>query len=330
MPDTALTQLSGPSAIKRYVEDGNAVEEPSKRHKSFADGLEKHPHYWDELGNVVVQVEATLFKLHGPNLSRQSVYFEELFRCKSDEFKGLPMHFVSSTDVKDLEVLLFALENAVTFFTESPSFDTIASLLRVSTSLKFPKFRNFAVHSLTNAWPDDLDKVADDGKWLKYAAETVTLARDYDVPSLLKRALYELLRTPGFTKTDADISQHDLRLLGKAREELSAAWLSIVIVEHHSCVRTTKQCRGFFKQPSLLHGIIRYMHDPIVGLEYLQKCADGLWTSTICGSCKVEKARFWKETRTSIWAKLDLWLELKIPLISAHESGEPSSSDLHP
>jgi hypothetical protein len=87
-----------------------------------------------------------------------------------------------------------------TYPIEPPSFDYIASLLRTSTTLNFPKFREFAIHSLNEAWPSDLDSFIVGLKWHERAAETVTLARTFNVPSLLKRALYELLRTPGFSK----------------------------------------------------------------------------------------------------------------------------------
>jgi hypothetical protein len=87
-----------------------------------------------------------------------------------------------------------------TYFIAPPSFEVISSLLRVSTVLKFPKFREFAVHSLTSAWSVELESFSKDSKWLEYAAETVTLARECDVTYVLKRALYELVRTPGFTK----------------------------------------------------------------------------------------------------------------------------------
>jgi hypothetical protein len=87
-----------------------------------------------------------------------------------------------------------------TYHIETPSFDYIASLLRTSTTLNFPKFREFAIHCLNEAWPSDLENFVVGFKWHEHAAETVTLARTFDVPSLLKRALYELLRTPGFSK----------------------------------------------------------------------------------------------------------------------------------
>jgi hypothetical protein len=81
---------------------------------------------------------------------------------------------------------------------ESPPFQIVASILRCSTALEFPKFREFAVHTLMNAWPDDLERFSIPLKWPEYAADTVSLGRQYNIPGVLKRALYELMRTRGF------------------------------------------------------------------------------------------------------------------------------------
>jgi len=111
--DDAPTQSLNPNAMKRRVGDVDSVGEPTKRHKPTVNEPRKHARCWDEHGNVVLQIEATLFRLHGPMLARQSNFFEELFRCKAEVVEGIPLHFVSSTNVKDFEVLLFVLENAV-------------------------------------------------------------------------------------------------------------------------------------------------------------------------------------------------------------------------
>jgi len=68
-------------------------------------------------------------------------------------------------DVKDFEVLLDAIENAITYHIEPPSFEYVASLLRVSTILDFPKFREFAIHCMDEAWPTELGNFAVGSKW---------------------------------------------------------------------------------------------------------------------------------------------------------------------
>lgn len=70
----------------------------------------------------------------------------------------------------------------------------------MSTTLKFSQFREVAVHYLEEAWPNALADFDVQLQWPEHSAKIVLLAREYNVPSILKRALYELLRTPGFTK----------------------------------------------------------------------------------------------------------------------------------
>ena len=100
----------------------------------------------------------------------------------------------------ELRRLIFLIRS---YSIETPPFQIIASILRSSTELKFPKFREFAVHTLTNAWPDDLRGFSIQLKWPEYAADTVSLGRQYNISGVLKRALYELMRTRGFTSVSS-------------------------------------------------------------------------------------------------------------------------------
>jgi hypothetical protein len=204
---------------------------PRDDHVDFSKGRRasdprvlRHPHFWDTTGNVMLQMGSTLFRLHGSTLARHSPFFEDILRVKPRQdiqVDGALLHclVLDKTTVEEVEVLLDAMENAVyvtepcslshvtytsfyvrTYHVETPSFEYIASLLRVSTTLDFPKFREYAIHCLDEAWPSDLANFAVGSKWHEHAAETVALARNFDVPSVLKRALYELVRTPGFSK----------------------------------------------------------------------------------------------------------------------------------
>jgi hypothetical protein len=80
------------------------------------------------------------------------------------------------------------------YLLECPTFEVVASILRVSTVLDFPKLREYAVHCLMDAWPVQLEKFSVTSKWLEYSAAALQLAKDCDVPIIRKRALYELVR----------------------------------------------------------------------------------------------------------------------------------------
>ncbi|KAI0086015.1 hypothetical protein BDY19DRAFT_895481 [Irpex rosettiformis] len=90
-------------------------------------------------------------------------------------------------------------------------------------------------------WPDELSCVTP--THLPHPAETVIIARKHNVPSLLKRAFYELLRTEGLAKVNllpeghtspegsdiigcAKLSDADLLRLLDGREKLGLAWVS--------------------------------------------------------------------------------------------------------
>jgi hypothetical protein len=51
---------------------------------------------------------------------------------------------------------------------------------------------------MKDVWSDKLEKFSTTPKWLEHSAAAVQLAREYDVPVILKRALYELVRRSTF------------------------------------------------------------------------------------------------------------------------------------
>jgi hypothetical protein len=99
----------------------------------------------------------------------------------------------------------------------------LAAVLCAARILRFGQIDALATYRFTSIWPSDLHKLSP--VRTPYAAETVVLARMYDVPGVLKRAFYELLRSEGFGQhaIDGDSSASDgsvvegSRIIGKAR-----------------------------------------------------------------------------------------------------------------
>lgn len=75
---------------------------------------------------------------------------------------------------------------------EAPSFRTVECLLRGSTDLGFHGLRTFAVNCLLEEWSDDLSKFSAEPKWADHALEIVSLAKEFNVPSVLQRAMYQV------------------------------------------------------------------------------------------------------------------------------------------
>lgn len=114
-------------------------------------------------------------------------------------------------------------------------------------TLKFGQLDAIATYKLTTMWSDKLSCVT--LSRIPYAAETVVISRKYNVPSLLKRAFYELLRSEGFAQMNvsdrdnenaetlsvdgrdlvghARLGRADLLRLVVAREKLSKSWISL-------------------------------------------------------------------------------------------------------
>ncbi|KAJ3858134.1 MAG: hypothetical protein NXY57DRAFT_906900 [Lentinula lateritia] len=161
------------------------------------------------------------------------------------------------------------------------------------------------------------------------ATAIVLLARDCGLQSVLKRALYELVRTDGFGQTlDSSISvsgpcdqlsAEDYRLLVKARERLISLWMSVAApsfppFQDTSVYRNVLHSIPSVSQPSTAIRrslFMTYTNDPLCGLEKLVKLPweapstlDGLEGKGLnyCHSCAKVRRVFWETRRKEWWA----------------------------
>ena len=106
------------TSTKRKLDDNVSPSQigsaSSKKAKSSSEEYTKSTKFWYEYGDVILIVERTLFKLHGPTLAQQSKYMDRLLDSKA--FITLPMsqrgYVVRDTNVHDFNVLLTALDSA--------------------------------------------------------------------------------------------------------------------------------------------------------------------------------------------------------------------------
>jgi hypothetical protein len=91
-----------------------------KRSKPNSIQPRKHDKFWHLDGNIIINIENTHFKLHRSRLAEQSQYFADLFERKDgltgmdvEEMDGRPVYTVTDVSVKDFEVLLTAMDNAM-------------------------------------------------------------------------------------------------------------------------------------------------------------------------------------------------------------------------
>ncbi|KAH7918835.1 hypothetical protein BV22DRAFT_971978, partial [Leucogyrophana mollusca] len=121
-------------------------------------------------------------------------------------------------------------------------FPVVAAILRISHSSRssmaqvaqFANHRASAIEYLERRWPSDLRSLT--LKVNHFAVETVILGRQCNIPSVLKRAFYELLRSSGFGlssdggvrlcigTSDLEMDRWDERRMVSARSHLQIAW----------------------------------------------------------------------------------------------------------
>ncbi|KAJ7167845.1 hypothetical protein C8R46DRAFT_898427, partial [Mycena filopes] len=291
---------------------------PPKRSRT-ATPAHKHQAHWALDGSIVIQIEDTKFKLHKSHLVKHSPWFSGLFDGQKveggryvelEEDDSTPMYTLSlpTLTAKDFARLLDAFDNAILYVHEDPSLSRIASILRVATLLSFPDFRDWAIHILQERWSPALEDLSTDR--ITFATESIVLARTCDVPGLLKRALYELVRLAGFGQHDR-VTSADLGALLHAREQLTAVWNQITSPYSPALCTTTDP----LKVGKLHHKLVResgiaddFLYDPLCGLQALIE-AD--WEGEgYCEACVRLRREMWTNQRERLWENLNLWFGL--------------------
>ncbi|KAH7921242.1 hypothetical protein BV22DRAFT_1096794 [Leucogyrophana mollusca] len=306
---------------------------------------QRYTHFWLEDGNTVIRIKNVLYRLHRSRLRNQSVLFRRVLdteqrteQAGAVDYKGLIkavnengvlVYHLLKTTVSDFEALLAMDMNPSAFYFQTPSFFTIASILRVATDLEFIGYGDFTIQYFEERWSHHLSDVSEER--IPHALEMAVLGRRYDVPRVLKRAFYEVLRTGGFalanvTQAESEsttLDTDDIYRLFAARENLTLAWVSatacvdpsFVCPEHEAgssgpgdCPTTAAKCATWNEQVHAAGLFDRYMYDPICGLEALMDIdweAEG-W----CEECIQMRVDAWTRMRTRLWTTLEMWLEL--------------------
>ncbi|KAJ7181543.1 hypothetical protein C8R43DRAFT_869463 [Mycena crocata] len=326
---------------------------PAAKRPKIAVVAQKHKNHWALDGSIVIQIQETKFKLHKSVLAKHSPWFAGLFDGKTvtggeyverDEDGSTPMYILALPTLhsKDFVRLLDAFDNAITYVHEDPSFIRIAGVLRVSTLLSFTDFREWAVRILEDKWSPSLADLTNDR--IKHATESVLIARSCDVPSILKRAMYELVRLAGYDQNEDQegVSTRDFRMLIRAREELTAVWLMTTSESPFSPTFSTCASQPAAAPPTPVpapvpaaavaaaqcttlnpllagkahHKLIResgiaddYLYDPLCGLQML---IDADWAAEgYCAACVELRREMWANRREKVWDNLDIWFGLE-------------------
>lgn len=177
-------------------------------------------------------------------------------------------------------------------------------------------------------WPVSIDNLTP--RRIPHAVESLTLARECDIPAICKRVLYELVRSPKFGQqpTGPRLSSADLNALSTVREELTTLWIDVTAAPSGSSLTkgmavcglqypgcTTREgARADSAHVKLVSssGIFRdFVWDPVCGLQAL---AEQDWAGEgFCRECVELRKVVWRTMREKVWEKLDGLFRLTLP-----------------
>lgn len=187
-------------------------------------------------------------------------------------------------------------------------------------TLKFPAFQKWTTTYIEKIWSPKLEDLS--SNVIPYALETVVLARQYGLDTVLKRALYELVRAPGFHPVSpvADENEHnpgatlsllDFQLLLEAREHLTNAWFYVAkFTSHRGDSRQKVKCPldatlnakdGALYYPCIYmtHNIshAKHVHARIVDLQVFPPMLQKWMYDPVLGICEI------MNTLENVWDK---------------------------
>ncbi|KAJ6530299.1 hypothetical protein B0H19DRAFT_1273952 [Mycena capillaripes] len=303
---------------------------PEKRPKSS----HRHVKHWDLEGDFFLRINDCWMRLRKSGLSKHSEWFSDIFtaieagRLTSDPKRPYMEGTIILVDVKNVQrcyhvpalgvsatdfgLLLTALDDAISYCHAPPAFPVISAILRNVALLTH--------RALDRRYP--------------HATETVIMGRAWGVSGVLKRSLYELLRTPGFGQDNEDdltrrpapyehsrLLPADILCLVNAREQLDLVWHAATAVDVFAALDEHDGCTPvrYATYRRLVHdtGLFQnYRFDVLCGLEMLAQIdwesesmdAEGCGVCALCVSKLREK---WETDREQAWGKLDALFRLE-------------------
>lgn len=210
------------------------------------------------------------------------------------------------------------------FFLIGPTFLTVAAIFRAATTYKFHKFVLFTRDQcLLNWFSGDLDRLTP--TLVANPASAVVLGRTWNLPQILKRAFYELLRSPCNSrerKEDGTVNEAnplngldtaDIIRLADSQKRLNGVWLTIlpsgppnpdICASKPPCVATRRGTEVLV----ITEMLQRFHLDVLCGLHTLM-AVDWVMYG-FCMVCAQKQTILLASKRQQIWDDLDVWLDI--------------------
>ncbi|KAI5893246.1 uncharacterized protein SCHCODRAFT_02538005 [Schizophyllum commune H4-8] len=356
----ASPNMSSRRSHKRKTEDTDAditlvkaegAAELGATAKKAKLAFTKHERFWLLDGNVQLQIGHTRFRLHRSRLASQSPWFEALFEKRAggnptidldgpdldkivfEDEDGMDIIYLDSAEVKadDFTALLTAMDDAIECHTDDPPAPTLAAIFRAASIFRFEKFKAYAQKKLTHLYPSSLNKVID--AFQPYNTNMVIFARDWNLPHILKRALYDIVRDSEAEETYqpdetalADLYPRDLYVLSVAQRWVALEWMGILSLDPYECKNESCHSNSEIHLWRVVHSDVKiaetYTIDPICGMQAL---IDVDWKKYgHCDACQTRRRNELTERRKKLWADLDDWFEIEMPGQEEEDEGDAS------
>lgn len=320
---------------REYSGRGPAGRAPYKRVKI---SVVQYPEYWQEHGDIEIEVDTVRFKIQSYHLVKSSLWFrdwkarvsskkakdreekdDEREEGEEDSVIAVARLNGMGLTATDFVELLNALNHAITFTCSELDFHRFSAVLRSSHILSATQVKACAIRHFKEMWPTAVEKVSKEP--IPFAVESIFLARKFSVLSVLKRAFYELIRGPDDyldSSSGPKLSVTDLAMILKARSWLMKEWQQLALRPTYLAGEFTCTCmthahceRISDRSVRRVHeGIIPYFdtykgysQDPICGLEQL---CDLHWEDQgFCRDWIIERKLSWRKAKKDLWHQLD-------------------------
>ncbi|KAK0185647.1 hypothetical protein F5146DRAFT_1070870 [Armillaria mellea] len=202
---------------------------PAKRQKTSSDEpstslFEKDASFWFEDGSIIlISNQRTGFRVHLSVLSLNAEFFRDM--------SGLATTMIDLEDsTQDLTHFLHALYTRSYFCAGTPtSYDTLESLLRISTKYLAQQLRSDVIKHLSMIYPSELADLGEHTNLILpcsdlHSLRAIAMGHEYDVPVILPAAYY-YASTLSTIELIANVTPDILRLavILAGREKIVAA-----------------------------------------------------------------------------------------------------------
>jgi hypothetical protein len=189
-------------------------------------------------------------------------------------------------------------------------------VLHAATVLDFPAFGAASIKHIEGLFSPHVWDVPSACIGSSMAMEVVLLGQTYDLPDIMKRAYYELLRSSGQSITDQSqqLSAKDQHRIATVRAKLAHFWVDCAVSHPSDFVCSSEvKCKAETDGQTIHYKLVlasglfkKFIHDPIGGLRVLMRV--GWEDEGFCTICVNRKVAMCHSARNELWCQLDGWL----------------------